>query len=135
MNFINILFALFASLLLANCSISDVTNLWPTGNSNEEEIVVREIPGESFDPEDTEEIIITESDAEYEDKPAQDMNTVSSVEDIIEDIRELRDADFHVCSHSEWQSKGEPDTDDDIEDIPPQVKVDTLVSDISDIDD
>ena len=88
MNFINILFALFASLLLANCSISDVTNLWPTGSSNEEEIVVREIPSESFDPEDTEEIIITESDAEYEDKPAQDMNTVSSVEDIIEDSQD-----------------------------------------------
>jgi hypothetical protein len=88
MNFRNVLFALFASLILANCSISDVTNLWPTGNSNEEEIVVREIPSESFDPEDTEEIIITESDAEYEDKPAQDMNTVSSVEDIIEDSQD-----------------------------------------------
>ena len=88
MNFRNILFALFSSLILANCSISDVTNLWPTGNSNEEEIVVREIPSESFDPEDTEEIIITESDAEYEDKPAQDMNTVSSVEDIIEDSQD-----------------------------------------------
>ena len=37
------------------------------------------------------------------------------LEDIIEDIRELRDADFHVCPHSEWQSKGEPDTTDDIE--------------------
>ena len=36
------------------------------------------------------------------------------LEDIIEDIRELRDADFHVCSHSEWQSKGEPNTDEDI---------------------
>ena len=36
------------------------------------------------------------------------------IEDIIEDIRELRDADFHVCSHSEWQSKGEPNTDEDI---------------------
>jgi hypothetical protein len=36
------------------------------------------------------------------------------IEDIIEDIRELRDADFHVCKHSEWQSKGEPDTTDDI---------------------
>jgi len=36
------------------------------------------------------------------------------LEDIIEDIRELRDADFHVCKYSEWQSKGEPDTTDDI---------------------
>ena len=37
------------------------------------------------------------------------------LEDIIEDIRELRDAAFHVCSHSEWQSKGEPDTDEDLQ--------------------
>jgi len=36
------------------------------------------------------------------------------LEDIIEDVRELRDADFHVCKYSEWQSKGEPDTTDDI---------------------
>ena len=36
------------------------------------------------------------------------------IEDIIEDIRELRDADFHVCAHSEWQAKGEPETDENI---------------------
>ena len=36
------------------------------------------------------------------------------IEDIIQSIRDLRDADFHVCKYSEWQSKGEPDTDEDI---------------------
>tara|TARA_R100000353_G_scaffold143801_1_gene102908 strand:+ start:254 stop:478 length:225 start_codon:yes stop_codon:yes gene_type:complete len=36
------------------------------------------------------------------------------IEDIIQSIRDLRDADFHVCNYSEWQSKGEPDTTDDI---------------------
>ena len=36
------------------------------------------------------------------------------IEDIIQSIRDLRDEDFHVCKYSEWQSKGEPDTDDDI---------------------
>ena len=36
------------------------------------------------------------------------------IEDIIQSVRDLRDADFHVCKHSEWQSKGEPDTDEDI---------------------
>ena len=36
------------------------------------------------------------------------------IEDIIQSVRDLRDADFHVCKHSEWQSKGEPDTIDDI---------------------
>ncbi len=46
--------------LLASCSYNDLTDLWPSGNDVEEEIVIREIPGESFDPEDTEEIRITE---------------------------------------------------------------------------
>ena len=40
--------------LLASCSYSDLTDLWPSGNDVEEEIVIREIPEESFDPEDTE---------------------------------------------------------------------------------
>ena len=46
--------------LLASCSYSDLTDLWPSGNDVEEEVVIREIPNESFDPEDTEEITITE---------------------------------------------------------------------------
>ena len=46
--------------LFASCSYNDLTDLWPSGNDVEEEIVIREIPGESFDPEDTEEIRITE---------------------------------------------------------------------------
>ena len=46
--------------LLTSCSYSDLTDLWPSGNDVEEEIVIREIPDESFDPEDTEEITITE---------------------------------------------------------------------------
>ena len=46
--------------LLASCSYNDLTDLWPSGNDVEEEIVIREIPDESFDPEDTEEIKITE---------------------------------------------------------------------------
>ena len=37
------------------------------------------------------------------------------IEDIIENVRDLRDADYHVCNHSEWQSKGEPDTKDNID--------------------
>jgi hypothetical protein len=46
--------------LLSSCSYNDLTDLWPSGNDVEEEIVIREIPDESFDPEDTEEITITE---------------------------------------------------------------------------
>ena len=52
--------------LLASCSYNDLTDLWPSGNDVEEEIVIREIPEESFDPEDTEEITITEIDASDE---------------------------------------------------------------------
>ena len=45
--------------LLTSCSYNDLTDLWPSENEVEEEIVIREIPDESFDPEDTEEITIT----------------------------------------------------------------------------
>jgi len=38
----------------------------------------------------------------------------NKLKEIIQDIRDLRDADFHVCKYSEWQSKGEPDTTEDI---------------------
>ena len=48
--------------LLSSCSYNDLTDLWPSGNDVEEEIVIREIPNESFDPEDTEEITITETE-------------------------------------------------------------------------
>ena len=51
---------------LASCSYNDLTDLWPSGNDTEEEIVIREIPNESFDPEDTEEITITEIDSSDE---------------------------------------------------------------------
>tara|TARA_B100001121_G_scaffold198618_1_gene173693 strand:- start:162 stop:1427 length:1266 start_codon:yes stop_codon:yes gene_type:complete len=54
-------FIIYLSIsLLASCSYNDLTDLWPSGNDVEEEIVIREIPNESFDPEDTEEITITE---------------------------------------------------------------------------
>ena len=54
-------FAVFLlAVLIASCSYNDLTDLWPSGNDEGEEIVIREIPTESFDPEDTEEITITE---------------------------------------------------------------------------
>ena len=54
-------FIIYVSVgILASCSYNDLTDLWPSGNDAEEEIVIREIPNESFDPEDTEEITITE---------------------------------------------------------------------------
>ena len=36
-----------------------------------------------------------------------------TIEDIMQEIRDLRDADFHVCKYSEWQAKGELETGED----------------------
>ena len=85
MNFLNILFILFFSLILANCSINDVTNLWPSGSPDEEEIVIREIPGDSFDPEDTEEIIITQNNDDYDTTISNVSESDTSVADIIDE--------------------------------------------------
>ena len=67
--------------LLASCSYNDLTDLWPSGNDVEEEIVIREIPNESFDPEDTEEITITE---------IEDSDEVAEI-DIISDEADIND--------------------------------------------
>ena len=66
---------------LASCSYNDLTDLWPSGNDVEEEIVIREIPNESFDPEDTEEITITE---------IEDSDEVTEI-DIISDEADIND--------------------------------------------
>ena len=60
MNHLNYFIIYLLVGLLASCSYNDLTDLWPSGNDVEEDIVIREIPNESFDPEDTEEITITE---------------------------------------------------------------------------
>ena len=63
-------------LFLYGCSYSDLTDLWSTPEDQEEEIVIREIPTESFDPEDTEEITIVNEDS------ADDMsNEITIIED------------------------------------------------------
>ena len=64
---------------LASCSYSDLTDLWPSGNDAEEEIVIREIPTESFDPEDTEEITITEIETSDE---ATEIDIISNEADV-----------------------------------------------------
>ena len=67
--------------LLTSCSYNDLTDLWPSGNEEEEEIVIREIPDESFDPEDTEEITITEIEDSEE---VTEINIISDEGDINE---------------------------------------------------
>ena len=53
---LKIFIAVFAVVLLNNCSVGDYTDLWPTESEENTEVLIREIPSESFDPEDTEEI-------------------------------------------------------------------------------
>ena len=65
--------------LLANCSYNDLTDLWPSGDDVEEEIVIREIPNESFDPEDTEEITVTEVE-EFDE--VTEIDILSNEEDV-----------------------------------------------------
>ena len=75
-------FILYLSIVfLSSCSYNDLTDLWPSGNDVEEEIVIREIPDESFDPEDTEEITVTEVD---------DSDEITEV-DIISDEEDIND--------------------------------------------
>ena len=56
---LKILLTAIAVIFLKNCSVGDYTDLWPTEADENGEVVIREIPGESFDPEDVEEIEIT----------------------------------------------------------------------------
>ena len=50
---LKIFIAVFAFILLNNCSVGDYTDLWPMESEENTEVVIREIPSESFDPEDT----------------------------------------------------------------------------------
>ena len=61
--FILKIYSLFLlALLLNSCAVSDIGGLFPTDAEENEEVVIREIPGESFDPEDMEEIELAGND-------------------------------------------------------------------------
>ena len=55
---LKIFMTIFAVIFFNNCSIGDYTDLWPTESDENGEVVIREIPDESFDPEDTEEVTV-----------------------------------------------------------------------------
>ena len=42
-SFTNILFISFITLLLNNCSVGDLSTLWPTESEENQEVVIREI--------------------------------------------------------------------------------------------
>ena len=56
-----ILFLILSIPVLNSCAVGDLTDLWPSGSDENQEVVIRELPGESFDPEDTEEVEIVVS--------------------------------------------------------------------------
>ena len=73
------IFLVYLSIgLLVGCSYNDLTDLWPSGTDAEEEIVIREIPNDSFDPEDTEEITITEIDDSADSEEISDLDIISN---------------------------------------------------------
>ena len=78
-------------ILLASCSYNDLTDLWPSGEDAEDEIVIREIPTESFDPEDTEEITITEIEDNNE---ITEVDIISNEENNIDPNEESLDSLF-----------------------------------------
>ena len=72
-------------LLLKSCAVGDLTDLWPAGSEDNEEVVIREIPGESFDPEDTEEIsIIDESESKNEISIIDEVENEQETEMVVE---------------------------------------------------
>lgn len=95
---------IFLSLLLglASCSISDVTNLWPSGDSGDDEIVIREVPGDTFDPEDTEEITITVDTEQDNEEVINNENAQTSIADILEEQQaDSSDAATAIADNSE----------------------------------
>ena len=95
--------SIFLSLLLLNaCSVSDITNIFPSEEIEEEEIVIREIPGDSFDPEEMQEVIVDNASTEENDETITEITIVDNEEnlnteetiDTILDENELQDNDL-----------------------------------------
>ena len=66
-NFMRTLIVSLCLIILHGCSFNDLTDLLSDEDTSESEIVIREIPTESFDPEDTEEILVTDSNSDEND--------------------------------------------------------------------
>ena len=77
---IKIFITVFAVIFFNNCSVGDYTDLWPTEPDENSEVVIREIPGDSFDPEDTEEIVVVANSNE-EDSEITIIDEITENED------------------------------------------------------
>lgn len=94
-NFSVISIVLTISVFLTSCSFNDLTDLWPSGASDDE-IVIREIPGDDFDPENTEDLLVTrtsEDESLIENIPEV---AASSSEDTVENILDQTDNEADV---------------------------------------
>jgi len=75
-SYIKNIFAYLVISSLFGCSYTDLTDIWPSSESAEEEIVIREIPDESFESEDSEEITITKIE---DDDFSEDMTEIDII--------------------------------------------------------
>lgn len=93
-NYIKFFLAYLVISLFVGCSYNDITDLWPSGSEGEEEIVIREIPDESFDPEDSEEITITEIDDANDSDEITNLDIISNADDAVNSNEENIDSLF-----------------------------------------
>lgn len=108
--------SIFLSLLLLNaCSVSDITGIWPSDESAEEEIVIREIPDNSFDPEEMEEEVVDNAFADESDETIAEITIVDNEENIntaetIDTILDENDLQSNGSDQSieNTNSRGEP---------------------------
>ena len=84
---LKIFLTVFTVIFINNCSVGDYTDLWPTDAEENSEVVIREIPGESFDPEDSEEVEI-----------ADVLNDEVDEITIIEEVTENNDSDLGLSA-------------------------------------
>ena len=90
-NYIKFFLAYLTISFFVGCSYNDLTDLWPSGTEGEEEIVIREIPDETFDPEDAEEITITEIDDSIDSDEITDLDIISNDDEAIDPNEENLD--------------------------------------------
>ena len=90
-------------MFLNNCSVGDLSSLWPTESEENQEVTIREIADESFDPEDIEEIEMPNIDNEI----SNDISILEENEDDTAMILE-EDADVSESPSEEFGSNVEP---------------------------
>ena len=104
-----------STLLLLGCSVSDITDMWPSDEGTEEEIVIREIATDSFDPEEMEEIVIDEKSLEEGNENIAEItivdnedniNTEDTIDTILND-NEMQSSDLNQVIEN-TNSRGEP---------------------------